>query len=164
MSDTQASAAKPNRSLQEKSSARMAAAQLLYRVAVTGDMLNPDKLIKDYQHYISDSADDKKAAKVPLVAPSPAFLRKLLEGIARHGEQLEPWVDKCLTNDWKKSRISPLLLAILRLAIFELAHFENAKRAVIINEYVTLTAHFFDDAETAFVNAALNSVANELKG
>lgn len=141
----------PNRSLQEKSAARMVAAQMLYAVTLNKEALSAAKML---QHY-DDHFKEEKA--------SLAHLKKLLEGMEQHGEQLEPSLDKILTGDWKKERMSPLLLAILRLGIFELAHFPHTAPNIIVNEYVTLTGQFFGADETGFINAALNAAAIELR-
>lgn len=143
-----------NRSLREKSAARMAAAQLLYKMSMRGEKLSADALLAEYDTYGEEIAD---------LPPNRAFLKKLLAGVAEHGESLEPWVNKALTGEWKKDRMSPLLLAILRLALFELAHFPNVGAPIIVNEYVTLTGRFFSDAEAGFVNASLNRLAGELR-
>lgn len=150
-----------NRSLQEKSSARLAAAQLLYKAEMSGEKVKPEKLLREYGAYAQE--DNKKEAAMPQVAASEKYLLTLLTGIAQHTDALEPWLDKLLDRDWKKERMSPLLLAILRLGIFELAHHRNLKPAVIISEYTGLAGRFFADAETGFINAALTRVAGELR-
>lgn len=146
-----------NKSLQEKSAARLAAAQLLYRTYISGEALVAERLIADYKDY------QQGEEKTP-VTPNATLLRNLLSGMAEHGDALEPWVDKSLTGEWKKARMSPLLLAILRLGLFELAHYRDTNAPIIINEYATLTGRFFSDAETGFINAALNAAAKEMRG
>lgn len=146
-----------NRSLQEKSASRLAAAQLLYQVALTDAAINAEKLMHGYSEQL---AEEGKSA----IRPNMAYLRKLLSGVAEHGEALEPWVDKMLVADWKKERMSPLLLAILRLGVFELAHFPELPAPVIISEYTGLSERFFGEAETGFVGAALAALARELRG
>ena len=152
-----------NRSLEEKSSARLAAVQLLYKAAMTGEKPNPERMATDYQHFLEENKDAPKEAHLSPVPPSMAYLKKLLSGVTEHAGALEPWVEKCLTADWKKERMSPLLLAILRLGVFEIAHFRTLKPAILINEYVSLTGRFFGEAETGFVNASLNKVAAEMR-
>ncbi len=139
-----------NKSLKEKSAARLAAVQLLYQAAITGGKASAEYLPE------ADGKDDVK--------PNATLLKKLLDGVSAHAAEIEPWVEKTPTAEWKKERMSPLMLAIFRLAVFELAHFSDTKPAIIINEYVTLTGRFFGEAETGFVNAALQSIAAELRG
>lgn len=141
-----------NRSLQAKSAARLAAAQLLYTSAMSGKAADATRLMAEYDAMAEGG-----------VAPNKTLLRALLEGVITHAEALEPWVEKALTGEWKKARMSPLLLAILRLGVFELTHFHETKAPIIINEYVTLTGRFFESGETGFVNAALNALAKEIR-
>lgn len=140
----------PNKSLREKSAARLAAAQILYSAALRHEPVDVKCIMEDYGDYMGK------------VRPNMALLHKLLEGVATHGTRLESWLDKTLTGTWKKERMSPLMLAILRLAIFELADSQTAA-PVIVSEYVTLASQFFNEQETGFVNAALNSIAVELR-
>ncbi|MBV8939236.1 MAG: hypothetical protein JO089_05295 [Alphaproteobacteria bacterium] len=153
MSETPAAA--PRRSLREKSAARLAAVQLLYKIALTGEALRPEKLLAEYRAFVTDDP--------PAVKPNGAHLKKLLEGIAAHGEALAPLVDTSLTAQWRKERVSPLLLSLLTLGLFELAHLRSLSTAVIINEYATLTGRFFGEKETGFINAALNAAAKKLR-
>jgi len=142
-----------NKSLREKSAARMAAAQMLYANALNGSKPDPARMLQEHDGYLSENKTQ----------PNMALLKKLLEGVVTHGNTLEPWIDKALTGDWKKDRMSPLLLAILRLAVFELAEMRQTASPIIVNEYVTLTGQFFGDAETGFMNAVLNALAVELR-
>lgn len=152
-----------HRSLQEKSSARLAAAQMLYQAALTGGRAEPERMLADYRAYLEDNRASPAEATLPAVPPNFAYLRRLLEGVVAHAETLESWVERLLTADWRKERMSPLLLSILRLGVFELLHFRELKPAIIINEYVTLTGRFFGQGETDFVNAALNSAAAQIR-
>ncbi len=140
--------AAPNLSLQKKSAARLAAVQCLYQQAMSG---RPPKA----EDYLSGRSWGKDTA------PDAALLRKLLEGMAEHDAALNEQVEQLLTNDWKKERMSPLLLAVLKSALFELRFLQKLPAPVVINEYVTLAARFFDERETAFVNAALNAASHE---
>lgn len=150
-----------NRSLQEKSSARLAAAQLLYKAEMSGEKVKPEKLASEYEHYAAE--ENPKEAALPQVPASQKYLVALLSGVAEHQEALEPWLDQTLDRDWKKERMSPLLLAILRLGIFELAHHRNLSSGVIASEYTALAGRFFSEAETGFVNAALTRLASSIR-
>lgn len=150
-----------NRSLQAKSSARLAAVQLLYQAAVAGTMTPPEVLAAEYLAFFEENQENAKEMQLPQVAPDAGYLRKLLTGVAEHRTRLEPLVERVLNDDWKKDRISPLLLAILRVAAFELAE-GKVKQAIVTDEYASLAARFFTEAETGFVHAALHTLAKEL--
>ncbi len=151
-----------NRSLQAKSSARLVAVQLLYQAAVTGTSTSPEIMAEEYKTFYEENLPNAKEVQLPTVPPDAAYLRKLLCGVAEHGARLEPLIDKVLSDDWKKDRISPLLLAILRVAAFELAE-GKVKTPIVTDEYVSLAARFFTDAETGFIHAALHALTKELQ-
>jgi transcription antitermination factor NusB len=155
---------KPNRSLLAKSGARLAAVQVLYQAAVNGESApDADTLMAAYQRYLDDNRENPQEAGVPFVPADLKFLRALLGGVTTFRDTLEPWVERAVAEGKSKERMSPLLLAVLRLAVFELSHFRDRKPGIIINEYVTLTGRFFGEAETGYVNAALNAVAAPLR-
>ncbi|NLB36489.1 MAG: transcription antitermination factor NusB [Clostridiales bacterium] len=60
---------------------------------------------------------------------------------------------------WKKSRISKVTLAILRLAICELLFFDEIPVSVSINEAVELCKIYADEADASFVNGILGSIS-----
>lgn len=166
MSEAPTPAPKPvkkNTSLQAKSSARLAAAQLLYRVAVTGEAFNAAKLARDYQHYLDENKHAPAEAKLPAIAPNAAYLRKLLEGVGAHAEALEALVDAHLSEKWKRERMSPLLVAILKLGLFELDAHRNLPTGVLVDEYTALAARFVDEEEVSFVHAVMAKAAREMR-
>ena len=153
-----------NASLVAKSNARLAAAQLLYRLARTHAPLKPEKLAADYADYLEDHKSDPKEAALPQVPPNKAMLRKLLEGIAAHGQALDDVVNAHLDTDWKRERMSPLLLAVLKLGAYELDASRTLATPVLVDEYTALARRFFDEQEVSFVHAALQRIALKLRG
>lgn len=145
-----------NRSLQQKSAARLAAVQLLYKHSMSGGNFAPDKLVADYAVYLAEEEKEP-------VAPNAALLEKLLKGWQQHDAALEPVIEKHLLGDWKKDRTSPLLLAILRVATLELAEFREVSERVIISEYAHITRGFFSERETGFVLSTLNAISAALR-
>lgn len=144
----------PNKSLLAKSNARLAASQLLYSVTITQETWEPSILADRYKDYFD------KPLTIP---PHRPLLVALLEGVKTHGDDLEPQLDNILDHNWNKNRMSPLLLAILRLGLFELSHYPERDQTIIISEYVSVTDRFFDEAETKFVNAALEKLAKKVR-
>jgi len=71
-------------------------------------------------------------------------------------------IDDLIENNaigWKKSRISKVTLAILRLAICELLFYDEIPVSVSINEAVELCKIYADEADASFVNGILGSVS-----
>ncbi len=54
-------------------------------------------------------------------------------------------------------------LAVLRMAVFELAHRPDVPSAVIINEAVELAKQFSTDDSGRFVNGILSRLAAEIR-
>ena len=73
-----------------------------------------------------------------------------------------PEIDKLLnenTQGWKTKRMNKVDLAILRLAVYEMAWGEDIPTKVAINEAVELAKRFGGDDSPSFVNGVLGKVA-----
>ena len=62
---------------------------------------------------------------------------------------------------WKKERISPVSMAILRLGCYEMMFVPDIPSRVTINEAVELAKKFDEEKSYSFVNGVLNSFAKE---
>ena len=74
-----------------------------------------------------------------------------------------PEIDKLLnenTQGWKTKRMNKVDLAILRLAVYEMAWDEDIPTKVAINEAVELAKRFGGDDSPSFVNGVLGKVAH----
>ena len=58
---------------------------------------------------------------------------------------------------WKKERISPVSMAILRLGCYEMLFLTDIPSRVTINEAVELAKKYDDEKSYSFVNGVLNS-------
>lgn len=92
-----------------------------------------------------------------------AFLKELIEGVFTHLETIDTSIRGRLSDTWPYERLSPIIRATLRLAVFELALVDSTPHNVIIDEYTTLTGHYFDEQDIAFVNSILDKIANHLR-
>ena len=63
---------------------------------------------------------------------------------------------------WKKERISPVSMAILRLGFYEMLYVADIPSKVTINEAIELAKKFDDEKSYSFVNGVLNAMAKEL--
>ena len=63
---------------------------------------------------------------------------------------------------WKKERISPVSMAILRLGCYEIMFIPDIPVRVSINEAIELSKKYDDEKSYAFVNGVLNSFATEI--
>jgi N utilization substance protein B len=151
-------------SLKRKSSARLAAVQCFYRVLLTGEALGAEELLKEY---LVQWKDDKESGAHVIsrdAEPDKAFLRKLLSGLMERRTDIDVLIKSSLGDKWSMERTSPLIIALLACAIFEMRYQAALAPPIIIDEYVTLTGRFFEAPEVGFVNGLLDMLAKEGKG
>lgn len=88
------------------------------------------------------------------------YVRNVFFGSCENAEMLDEAVERNSTG-WKKERISPVSMAILRLACYEIMFMEDIPARVTINEAVELAKKYDDDKSYSFVNGVLDAVATE---
>lgn len=92
------------------------------------------------------------------------FLSELVLKTQEQISTLDPIIKNHLTSSWKFDRLDPVIISILRLASFELLHFNNLPSSIIINEYLDITYSFYNTKEeTKFINGILNSIAKTIR-
>jgi len=157
-------APKHNPSLQKKTAARMAAVQCLYTLAVGGEKLSPaQQLVILKKQLLNNKTEQKLQVGVPL-EPNYKLLQTLLEGIDKWHTDIDSRLDSTLSTEWKRERMSPLLVAILQCAIFEMFFDKEISAKIMVDEYTRLTRSFFAEAEVGFVHAALSKLAQKYHG
>ena len=93
--------------------------------------------------------------------PTPLAV-ELIEGVATHAEAIDALLDE-VAVDWSVPRMAPVDRAILRLAVYELAHRSQVPAAVVLNEAVELANLYSTASSGRFVNGILATVARRLR-
>ena len=93
--------------------------------------------------------------------PEPLAV-ELIEGVATHAEAIDALLDE-VAVDWSVPRMAPVDRAILRLAVYELAHRAQVPAAVVLNEAVELANLYSTASSGRFVNGILATVARRLR-
>lgn len=88
------------------------------------------------------------------------YVKSVFFGSYENVSNIEEKMEKHLKG-WKKERISPVSMAVLRLACYEILFMADIPTRVSINEAVEISKQYDDDKSYAFVNGVLNSFANE---
>lgn len=151
----------PNPSLQKKSAARMAAVQDLYRLSMTGDAPDTERQIKSLKAELADNRSEQKMRVGNAVEPNYPLLESILQGVGEFQAQIDARLDSMLDKDWKRDRMSPLLIAILQCAIFELFFHKDTAPKIVIDEYTRLARSFFGEREVNFVHGALLALSKK---
>ena len=89
------------------------------------------------------------------------YFRDILRGVPKTVAELDQKVEPCLSRSIDE--VTPVELAILRLAAYELEHRIDVPYRVIINESVELSKKFGANESHRFINGALDKLAQEVR-
>ena len=89
------------------------------------------------------------------------FSEELLDFMLNERSAIEASIQKYLSENKTVDKINPLLLAIISTAIAELTFDKETDRPILINEYLKITADFFDSQESGFVNAIMDKFVKD---
>ena len=101
----------------------------------------------------------------PLYAEFPnagqrEYISTLVRGVELHGQELDGYIGKYAIG-WSFSRIPRVVVAILRVCMYEILYMQDVPNAAAINEAVELTKHYEEPELAAFVNGILGSFVRE---
>ncbi|MGE0754197.1 MAG: transcription antitermination factor NusB [Alphaproteobacteria bacterium] len=144
-----------NASLQKKTAARTVATQCLYQQAITGEKQNIGQHIAALKHQLAGNTAEQKLQVGMAVEPHYPLIEALVRGVIEREQDINTLLDSALSDNWKRERMSPLLVALLQCGIFEMAYYKDVKPRIVVNEYTKLARSFFDEKEVNFVHALL---------
>jgi transcription antitermination protein NusB len=141
----------------QRSSARLAAAQALYQMELTGASL-PDLLAEFEAHWIGREVEGEqyKPAEV-------AFFRDIVSGVLDDQVAIDRGVDEALAEGWPLKRVEALMRAILRAGYYELRSRADVPARVAIKEYVDVAGAFYGQDESGMINAVLDNLARKAR-
>jgi N utilization substance protein B len=88
------------------------------------------------------------------------YIRSLVDGVAGSAALLDAEVAK-RSSTRELDRIPKVVLAILRLSIYELAFLQDSPQSVIINEAVELAKRYGEESDSRFINGLLGNYVRE---
>lgn len=88
------------------------------------------------------------------------YVKTVFFGSYENAVKIDEVMEKHLKG-WKKSRISPCAMAILKLGCYEIMFMADIPSKVTINEAIELSKKYDDEKSYSFVNGVLNSIALE---
>ena len=114
-----------------------------------------------FEYSFKPDADPAEIYALALETRLPSddgYIRETFFGIVGHLEFIDGLISE-YSKGWKTSRISPVALAIMRTAIYEICFREDVPDAAAINEAIELVREYDDEKKVRpFVNGILNSV------
>lgn len=105
------------------------------------------------QEFLGDGRIPEKEAE---------FILDIANGVAETREFLDSTIEK-LSRGFSLLRLAKVDLALLRMAVYELAYTQTPT-GVCINEVVELAKHYGDDESSSFINGLLANAAKRLRG
>lgn len=139
----------------QRASARLAAAQALYQMDVTGKGLN-DVLFEFETHWIGQEVEGEQYLPAEI-----AFFRDIVGGVLKDQVAIDRAIDAALVTGWPLARIEALMRAILRAGAYELKKRKDVPPKVSISEYVDVASAFFGREESGMINAVLDVLARQ---
>ena len=137
--------------------ARLAAVQALYQMELAGEGV--ETVITEFSNHRFDSDIEGE----PLAEADEVWFADIVRGVIGDQRDIDTAVKARLASNWRLERLDATLRALLRSGAWELAHKPDVPREIVIDEYVELAKAFFDEAESKFVNAALDGVARDVR-
>jgi N utilization substance protein B len=139
--------------------ARLAAVQALYQLEQGGGTL-------------ARMTEELRAGRLPMgdvgpldgAEPDAGLFERLVAVTMENQEGVDRTIARHLNQKWRLERIDSVARAILRAGVAELWSKRETPSAVIVDEYVEIAKAFFDTTEPAFVNAALEACAHDVRG
>jgi N utilization substance protein B len=126
-----------------RSRCREWALQFLYQAEFSGQQ-DPEAVVRFWRHFQTEGA-------------VPAYLRKLVDGVASHREELDAQIVR-YSEHWRLERMTLVDRNLLRLAIYELLYQPQIPAKVAINEAVEMAKRYGSEASGGFVNGILDQV------
>jgi N utilization substance protein B len=140
----------------QRGAARLAAVQALYQMDVGRQTLE-DTLSQFNTHMLGREVEGEQ------YLPADAdFFRQIVTGVIKSQLDIDPTIDKSLSNDWPVGRIDATLRAILRAAAFELLRRRDIPQGVVISEYVDIAKAFYEDDAPGLVHGVLDTIAKQV--
>lgn len=97
----------------------------------------------------------------PLYAEFPntkqrEYISALVRGVDAHGPELDSYISKYVIG-WNFSRLPRVVVAILRVCMYEILYMQDVPDAAAINEAVELTKKYEEPELAGFVNGILGT-------
>ena len=88
------------------------------------------------------------------------YVKTVFFGSYENSTKIEEAMEKHLKG-WKKDRISPVAMSILKLGCYEIMFMADIPSRVTINEAIELSKKYDEEKSYSFINGVLNAVALE---
>jgi len=145
-----------------RSAARLAAVQLLYQIDFADPIGSGPEIEAELDAFIAHRVG-REMDGLRLVPADTPLLRRIVLGVAARRAELDEMIAGGLDSASHAERLDRLLRAILRAGLWELLAETDTPRAILVAEYLDVTAAFYEQGEVGLVNAVLDRLADRLR-
>ncbi len=136
--------------------ARLSAVQALYQMDISGNASKA--VIFEFLNHRFGHEEE-----VGYVAADEAFFEDIVKGVIEFQDEVDAEITLHLSENWKLSRLDKTLRALLRAGCYEILRRPDVPAPVILDQYVSISADFFDVKQAGFVNGALDKIAKKIR-
>lgn len=104
---------------------------------------------KDFENFKETAGEDMPYDR--------EFAHKLAEGVCENIEEIDSQIE-IFSENWKISRMSPIDVNIMRVAVYELLYVGGIDKAVSINEAMEMAHKYGGEKSGAFINGVLDKI------
>jgi N utilization substance protein B len=140
----------------KRRAARLAAVQALYEMEISGH--HARKAIDSFRERGGAADLDGET-----IQADGEFFAEIVLGGTGGKEDLDRVIEAAIEKGRKVASLETVLRAILRAGAYEMARRDDIDPPVVISEYLTIAAAFYEPAETGFVNGILDRLATVLR-
>ncbi len=119
-----------------------------------------EKSAEELLLYYEEQKRDKEGYRCVDTEEDKEYIRTVVTGVLEKKEELDEKIQE-FSQSRELSRLSKVSLAIMRIAIFEMMHFEDIPVGVSISEAVNLTKKYDTEKVKSFVNGVLGNIGKE---
>jgi len=134
--------------MRRRTHARELALQLLYQIDLRGD-----EVLADVDRFLAEATPHADVRE---------YAGAIVRGTWKIKEELDTRL-RTVTKNWDVRRMAAIDRNVLRLAIWELQHFEGVPPKVVINEAIELGKKFSTANSGGFVNGILDRIRKDLE-
>ncbi len=96
-------------------------------------------------------------ANTSLTSKHREFCRKLIDTTWKEQDKIDLVIQRYLKN-WKQTRITDTLNALLRVGTCELLFFPETDGKIVFNETIEICRHYVDERATKLCNGVLHTI------
>ncbi|MGF1463915.1 MAG: transcription antitermination factor NusB [Maricaulaceae bacterium] len=138
-----------------RQAARLAVVQALYQMELTGR--GATAVAHEFRDVRFGAAHESAA----YLEADEDFFEAVLTGCAARQAEVDRGIAQRLSAGWKLERLDATARALLRAGAYELLDRADVPASAVVASYVDLASAFFDAKDVAFVNAALDGLAQD---